>query len=58
MVTMGFAFAAFVLGGVGGYFYGRKAQKDNDNPVLVLREDQEGHWLQFPHHIHPHDQKK
>lgn len=46
-----------VAGGILGYVLGRKIQKDNDKPVLVINEN-EPHAKEFPHHVHPHDQKE
>jgi hypothetical protein len=58
MTTIGILFAVAIAAFIGGYWYGRYAQKEKDKPVLILREDQEGHALLHPHHVHPHDQKK
>ena len=57
VVAIGVAFGTLVVGLVIGYWYGRFAQKQKDEPVMVLREDEPRHAIKHPHHVHPHDQK-
>jgi membrane protein YqaA with SNARE-associated domain len=54
--VLAFVFGS-VAGGVIGFLFGKKIQKDNDKPVMILNEN-EPHAKKFLHHIHPHDLKE